>query len=148
MITKLAVPVVDPSMQGGKVLRWHKHEGDTIGFGDEICELAVDEFAVLRRTARATLLARGRRGKLRNDLEQREGVYFEVVVTSSDQGVLRKILAREGDRIAIGDLLAVVSSADHGDVTGSAAEWSNAPAMRVVVNKKSDEDVDDFDEGE
>lgn len=148
MITKLAVPVVDPSMQGGKVLRWHKGEGDTIGFGEEICELAVDEFAVLRRTARATLLARGRRNKLKNDLEQREGVYFEVVVTSSDHGVLRKILAREGDRIAIGDLLAVVTTTDHGELSGSVAEWREAPDMRVVVNKKSDEEVDDFDEGD
>jgi pyruvate/2-oxoglutarate dehydrogenase complex dihydrolipoamide acyltransferase (E2) component len=148
MITKLAVPVVDPSMQGGKVLRWHKREGDAIAFGDALCELAVDEFAVLRRTARATLLARGRRGKLKNDLEQREGVYFEVVLTSSDHGVLRKILAKEGDRIALGDLLAVVTTADHGELNGSAADWGAAPDMRVVVNKKSDEEVDDFDEGE
>ena len=148
MIVKLTVPVVDPSMQGGKVLRWHKREGDTIGFGDEICDIAVDEFAVLRRTARATLLARGRRGKLKSDLEQREGVYFEVALTSSDTGVLRKIVVEAGGRIVIGDLLGVVTTADHGELINSSEAWMAASAMRVVVNKRDDEDVDDFDEGE
>jgi len=148
LINKLEVPAVDPSMHGGRVLRWHKREGDPIGFGDVICELAVDEFAVLRRTARATLLARGRRNKLKSDLEQREGVYFEVALVSSDQGVLRKIVAHEGDRIVIGDLLGVVTSADHGELTGSAADWRGAPAVRVVANKTADDDMDDPDEGE
>jgi len=146
MITKLAVPVVDPSMQGGRVLRWNKQEGDAIAFGDEICELAVDQFAVLRRTGRATLLSGRRNKKLKSDLEQRDGVYFEVVLTSSDDGILRKIVADEGDRIAIGDLLGVIAAEGDGDLEGSTEEWNAAPLLRVVVNRKMDDWEDD--EGE
>ncbi len=144
MITKLEVPAVDGAMQGGKVLRWHKREGDTIAFGEDICELAIDEFAVLRRTARATLLTRRRRDKLKSDLETREGVYFEVVVTSSDTGVLRKIVAEEGVRIGVGDLLAVATTDADEPLDGDADRWREAPALRVVVNRKGDE----WDEGD
>lgn len=144
MITKLEVPAVDPSMVGGKMLRWRKREGDAIAFGEEICELAVDQFAVLRRTGRATLLTGRRRNKLKSDLEAREGVYFEVVVMSREQGFLRKIVAGEGQRIAIGDLLAVITTAEEDELVGNLDSWGAAPALRVVVNRKDEMD-DDLD---
>lgn len=135
MIQRLEMPTMDQSMRGGRVIAWYKHEGDPIAFGDEICKLAIDEFAVLRRTARATLLSGRRRKKLKSDLEVRQGkVYLEVELTSSDQGVLRKQIAREGDPLASGDLLAVVASEDHGALTESEDQWRAAPAFRVVVN--------------
>ncbi len=135
MILKLEMPMIDQSLRGGRVVSWFKQEGEPIGFGDEICRVAVDEFAVLRRTARATLLSGRRRKKLKSDLEVRQGkVYLEVDVTSSDSGVLRKQIAREGEPLQSGDLLAVVTTEDHGELEEPEQQWREAPAFRVVVN--------------
>jgi pyruvate/2-oxoglutarate dehydrogenase complex dihydrolipoamide acyltransferase (E2) component len=140
MMMKITMPTYDQSMRGGRVLRWHKGEGDDIGFGDDICDVAIDEFAVLRRTGRATLLSGRRQKKLRDDLEVREGkVYREMTITSSDQGTLRKVVAGEGDSIALGDLLAVVTT-DGQPLSGTPADWQNATPMRVVVNALNDEE--------
>lgn len=134
MIYKLEMPLIDPSLRGGRVVSWSKKVGDRIGFGDEICVVALDEFAALRRTARATLLAGRRRRKLKSDLEVRAGkVFVEVAITSSDKGVLRKIVKEQGDQVVIGDTMAIVASDDHGDL-GQEYEWAQAPAMRVVPN--------------
>ncbi len=140
MIMKVTMPTHDQSMRGGKVLRWHKSEGDPVVFGDDLCDVAIDEFAVLRRTGRATLLSGRRQKKLRDDLEVREGkVYVEMTITSSDQGTLRKVVAGEGDAIALGALLAVVTTGDEA-LEGTPADWQNATPMRVVVNVVSDDE--------
>lgn len=134
MILRLEMPLIDPSLRGGRVARWRKAEGDRINFGDELCVVALDEFAALRRTARATLLAGRRRKRLKSDLEVREGkVFIEISITSSDQGVMRKILKGEGDPIVIGDTMAIVASADDRDAA-IPADWAGAPVMRVVAN--------------
>jgi pyruvate/2-oxoglutarate dehydrogenase complex dihydrolipoamide acyltransferase (E2) component len=135
MILKLEMPTIDQSLRGGRVVSWYKQEGDPIAFGEEICKLAIDEFAVLRRTARATLLSGRRRKKLKSDLEVRQGmVYLEVEITSSDEGVLRKRVVQEGEPLESGDLLGVVATADHGVFTEPEPQWRDAPAFRVVVN--------------
>lgn len=145
MIYKLEMPLIDPSLRGGHVVSWSKKVGDHIGFGDEICVVELDEFAALRRTARATLLAGRRRRKLKSDLEVRAGkVSVEVAITSSDRGVLRKIVKEQGDQVVIGDTMAIVASDDHGDL-GQEYEWVQAPAMRVVPNPVGGDQ--DFGEG-
>ena len=147
MILKLEMPTVDQSLRGGRIVAWYKDEGDPIAFGDEICKLAIDEFAVLRRTARATLLSGRRRKKLKDDLEVRQGkVYLEVELRSSDRGVLRKQLVHEGEPLAHGDLLAVVATEDHGELTEGEQQWRDAPSFRVVVNVAGGEN--DLEEGE
>lgn len=146
MIFRLEMPLIDPSLRGGRVVGWSKDVGDSIDFGEEICTVALDEFAALRRTARATLLAGRRRGRLKSDLETRAGkVFVEVAITSSDQGVLRKITKGQGDRIVIGDTMAIVASQDHGDL-GQEYEWTEAPVMRVVANPVGGDE--DFKEGD
>jgi len=140
------MPLIDPSLRGGHVVSWTKNVGDDIGFGEEVCIVALNEFAALRRTARATLLAGRRRGKLKSDLEVRAGkVFFEVAITSSDHGVLRKIIKDEGDEIVTGDTMGIVGSRDHGDL-GQESEWATATVMRVVTNPVGGDQ--DFEEGD
>ena len=139
MICRLEMPLIDPSLLGGTVLRWNKSVGESISFGDEICVVALDEFAAIRRTARATLLAGRKRKKLKSDLEVRAGkVFLEMAITSSDEGVLRRIVKDEGDKIMIGDTLAIVSSHVEEDL-GEESGWVEAPALRVVANPVGDE---------
>jgi pyruvate/2-oxoglutarate dehydrogenase complex dihydrolipoamide acyltransferase (E2) component len=128
------MPMINPSLLGGTVSKWHKAEGDHVGFGEDICTVALDEFAVLRRTARATLLSGSKQKRLKSGLEKRQGkVWVEVVLTASDQSVLEKIIKDEGESIAIGDTLAVVSTSPfYGELTHE--RWDDAPAMRVVAN--------------
>lgn len=126
--------MIDPSLRGGEVVSWSKNIDDPIGFGDEICIVALDDFAALRRTARATLLAGKRREKLKSDLEVRAGkVRIEVTITSSDTGILRQIIKEQGDRIEIGDTMAIVATEDHASI-GHEHEWAQAPTLRVVAN--------------
>jgi pyruvate/2-oxoglutarate dehydrogenase complex dihydrolipoamide acyltransferase (E2) component len=128
------MPLIDPSLRAGRVTSWSKQVGDDIAFGDEICVVALDDFVAIRRTARATLLAGKRRGKLKSGVEARAGkVLLTVAITSSDTGVLRKIIKDQGDKVAIGDTMAIVTTHD-GDDLGREAEWADAPVMRVVAN--------------
>ncbi len=128
------MPLIDPSLRAGHVVSWSKNLGDDIAFGEEVCIVALNEFAALRRTARATLLSGRRRGKLKSDLEVRSGkVFLEMAITSSDNGVLRKIIKQDGDPIVPGDTMAIVASQDHGDL-GEEHEWASATVMRVVAN--------------
>jgi pyruvate/2-oxoglutarate dehydrogenase complex dihydrolipoamide acyltransferase (E2) component len=150
MLMKLEMPLIDPSLRGGSVLKWLKREGEAFAFGEEICVVVVDEFAALRRTARATLLSGRKRRSLKSDLEIRQGkVYLRVALTSSDSGFIRKIVADDGDPIAVGDLLAVVSTTDNGVLDGTVDDWKAAPTMRVVANMlQHDDDETHPEEGD
>lgn len=141
MILLLEVPLTNPSLTGGTIKEWHKAEGDAIGFGDEVCTVAYDQFAVLRRTARATLLT-GRKAKsLKSNLESRTGkVLMNVVVSAAEQGVLGKILMDPGDRFVVGDALAVISTKPLNDylVPHDLTELST---MRVETNSSADPEL-------
>lgn len=141
MILRLDLPDSDASLRGGSVTRWHKKEGDTFAFGDVICEIAVDDFAVLRRTARATLLSGKRRKKLKGDLERRKGkVYLEMAVTAADGGIVRKILVNAGEPAEVGDTMAIVSTSDSDELVGTEADWRSSPRMRAVCNVLDNDD--------
>jgi pyruvate/2-oxoglutarate dehydrogenase complex dihydrolipoamide acyltransferase (E2) component len=132
MKMRLEMPLVDASFRGGKVVTWHVSEGDQIDLGAELCTVALDEFAVLRRTSRATLLARGRRRRLRGGMEVRTGkVVAEAMIRASDRAVVRAITKAPGDPVATGDLLAIVSTS--GDEDAGSNGWDSARPMRVVA---------------
>ncbi|MEX1093494.1 MAG: hypothetical protein WEF28_10105 [Acidimicrobiia bacterium] len=133
--------MTNPSLTGGTVKEWHKAEGDLIGFGDEVCTVAYDQFVALRRTGRATLLS-GRKAKgLKSSLESRTGkVLLDVVVSAAEQGVLGKILVRPGDRFAVGDTLAVLSTKPISDFTVP-EDLAELVTMRVETNTSADPEL-------
>jgi pyruvate/2-oxoglutarate dehydrogenase complex dihydrolipoamide acyltransferase (E2) component len=141
MILRLDVPLTNPSLTGGTVKEWHKSEGDVIAFGDEVCTVSYDQFAVLRRTARATLLSGRKAKRLKSSLESRTGkVLMNVVVSAAEQGVLGKILMGPGDRFAVGDTLAVMSTKpiDH---LGVPEDLTELATMRVETNTSTDPEL-------
>ena len=146
MILKVTVPAADAAFRGGYIVAWHKIEGDSIDFGDDLCDIAIDEFMSLQRTKRATLLGstsklRQRRVKDAYDLREGRG-QVTVRLTSAESGVLLgKILVAEGERVEIGSLVALMSGPD-GDVSG---DIESAPDARVAVNMPDAEDLDPFD---
>jgi hypothetical protein len=138
-LLRLEMPGTVPTLRGGKLMSWQKQLGDRIAFGDELVTVAMDDFAVLRRTARATLLA-GRRGsRLRSDLESRsERVAVNVIVTASESGTLSEKSKQVGDFVAVGDLLGMVET-DPDDLTHNLVPNGSVPVMRVISNVANDE---------
>lgn len=146
MILKVSIPAADAAFRGGFIVAWHKAEGDPIQFGDDLCDVAIDEFMSLQRTKRATLLGstskkRKRRVKDAYDLREGRG-QVTVRLTSAEGGVqLGKVMVPEGGRIEIGSVIALMSGSD-GDVSGDA---ETAPDARIAVNMPDAEDVDPFE---
>ncbi len=80
MATKVVMEALSPTMEEGRLVKWHKNEGDPIKNGDVLADVETDK-AVME------LAARG-------------------------DGVLRKRLIAEGDTVPVGQLVAVIASAD------------------------------------
>ncbi len=146
MILKVSVPAADAAFRGGYIARWHKRVGDAVEFGDDICDVAIDEFMALQRTKRASLLGstsklRKRRVKDGYDLREGRG-QVTIRLTSAEGGVrLHEVIVPEGGRVQIGSLVALLSP--EGD--GSPADLEGAPDARVAVNMPDAEDIDPFD---
>ncbi len=51
MITKVVMEALSPTMEEGRVITWHKHEGDAVSAGDIIAEVETDK-AVMELQAR------------------------------------------------------------------------------------------------
>jgi pyruvate/2-oxoglutarate dehydrogenase complex dihydrolipoamide acyltransferase (E2) component len=130
---RVEVPNSDPSLRGGTIKTWHKTEGEFVNFGEEICTLAYSDFAVLRRTGRASLLAGRKRRKIKGGLESRDGmVLVDVILTSSDPGVLQKIFKTEGEEFLVGDVIGVVTTSDSSEAVGE--DWHEYPPIRLIAN--------------
>jgi len=147
MILKVTVPAVDAAFRGGFIAVWHKHEGDAIAFGDDLCDVAIDEFMALQRTKRASLLgstSKLRLRKLKDGYDLREGRgQVTIRLTSAEHGVqLGKVIVPQGGRIEIGSLVAVISGTN-GDMSG---DIDTAPDARIAVNIPDAETLDPFEE--
>jgi pyruvate/2-oxoglutarate dehydrogenase complex dihydrolipoamide acyltransferase (E2) component len=146
MILRVTVPAADAAFRGGYIDKWHKQEGEPIEFGDDLCDIAIDEFMALQRTKRASLLGstsklRTRRIKDAYDLREGRG-RVTIRLRSSEGGVvLGKVVVPEGGRVDIGSLIALMSGAD-GDLTG---DTDTAPDARIAVNMPDADDLDPFD---
>ncbi|MEN8238281.1 MAG: hypothetical protein ABFR53_03655 [Actinomycetota bacterium] len=145
MILNVTVPAADAAFRGGVLIAWHKREGELIEFGDDLCDIAIDEFMSLQRTKRATLLGstsklRTRRIKDAYDLREGRG-QVTVRLTSAEHGVmLGKVIVGEGERIEIGSLIGLMCGLDR-DMSGNVGE---VPDARIAVNMPDAEDLDPF----
>lgn len=146
MILRVTIPAADAAFRGGFIAKWHKEAGDPIAFGDDICDVAIDEFMSLQRTKRASLLGstsklRKRRVKDGYDLREGRGK-VTIRLTSAEGGVhLTRVVIEEGGRIEIGSLVALLGdSADD-----ESSRLDTAPEARIAVNMPDAEDLDPFD---
>ena len=138
------------AVRAGTIVKWHKREGESVDYGDdlfdmEVVEVGLPETALVAEEQALTpdIIARAAARQFETkDLEVRDSKsgsaerrvaesYF-VRVRSSDRGVLRKIHAREGDRCEIGDLLAVLTS-DVGETIDVQLSSSDS-IFRTVAN--------------
>jgi pyruvate/2-oxoglutarate dehydrogenase complex dihydrolipoamide acyltransferase (E2) component len=147
MLLKVEIPAADAAFRAGYVAKWHVAEGDSVEFGDDLCDIAIDEFVAMQRTKRATLLGssnpfRKRRVKDAVSLREGRGV-THMRLTSSEGGLtLGKILVPEGGRIAIGDLVGLLSGGDSGEIAADEAALAGAGEARIVANMPDEDDID------
>lgn len=135
MLLRVSLPANDPTFRSGIVTKWHVTEGSTVGFGDPLCDVSIDQFAAMRRTKRATLLgstSRLRVRRVRDDVSIREGRgVAHVTIKCAEPGVsLGRVVAAEGDRVDIGSLVAVLTD---GDDTGAISDEAVAAAAEARV---------------
>ncbi len=146
MILRVTVPAGDAAFRAGFIATWHKNEGDAIEFGDDLCDVAIDEFMALQRTKRATLLgstSKLRKRRLKDAYDLREGRGQVTIRLTSAEGGLRlgKVVVPEGGRVEIGSLVALMSGTD-GDMSG---DVDAAREARIAVNIPDAEDLDPFE---
>ena len=151
MLLKLLMPFHSRAFQEGRILKWHKSEGDPIDYGDDLFDLEVEELRHMRtwqsgkkqveRLTSPEALARLLRAEemLRQQVGPPEAAYEMIEahcvmrVTSSDTGILRRVCAKEGERRRVGDLLALVATEDEDLPPGEDQALAECPAFRVVA---------------
>jgi multidrug efflux pump subunit AcrA (membrane-fusion protein) len=149
MLSKLLMPHYNRMVTGGVIVQWHKAEGEWVTFGDDLFDLKVEAVQVTRllpfdvpkqieMLVNAQAAARHLSDEevtiadLTPHADSQRAVFF-MRIASSDQGILRKIFAKEGDRRDVGDLLAVLSTEATEPIAADHA-LTGASVFRVVAN--------------
>jgi hypothetical protein len=143
-------------VEAGTVLRWHKSEGEQVDYGDDVCDLVMNEY----RAPKGLLEVEKERGQLSNepaklaDLMARllegerpvmptmsadsfvalKGPEFVLRLTACDRGTVRRIEAPAGAAAKAGDVLAVLTT-DPTEPLGESAETASGSTLfRFVEN--------------
>ena len=101
----VVMPKMGDTMEEGKILRWIKHEGDTVQKGDALAEIETDKV----------------------------NIEAEAFAT----GILRKIIAQEGESIPIGQPIALIGKADEplpDEAAKTAAKPAKSASKQAQVN--------------
>jgi hypothetical protein len=136
MILKLILPVpeADRSIRRVSVLKWHKSEGDTVTYGDALCDVWVEEGQRLYRGAWRPDRVLGFLAKRSASRYIRSPKNVGLCITSSDVGVLRAICAREGTKVEVGGLLAMLTTEEGEYVGHPDGQSAEASTFRVLAN--------------
>ena len=140
MILQLVMPYLDRAVPGGVILKWHKAEGERVGYGDDIFDIKV-ELKVRRSTK-----SRGEKIRMMKDgrpvededlkivEEETPGLVYFVRVTSSDMGFIRKIFVKESSYADVGGHLALLSTEEQEDLSSIDQVSARMSEFRVVPN--------------
>ena len=145
MLLAVIVPDADAAFRGGYIALWHIGEGEEVGFGADLCDIAVDDFVALQRTKRATLLgstSKLRRRRIRDKVDRRTGRGQVVIrLVSSESGLsLRKIIVPKPGRIEFGSVVALLGTSE----SAIPEEFDSLPEARVSTDFPDPEEFDPF----
>lgn len=91
-----------PAIDEAEVLSWHKGVGDSVAYGEPLCDLMVREVTRMRRPISAL-------SKKKEELKYgKVPVQVPYRLTSLDSGVLVTVSAEPGTVVSVGDCLAVL----------------------------------------
>lgn len=139
MLFKLVMPHINRQIQGGAIIKWHKDEGEWVGYGDDLFDMnAISSFiepdrvrTVSDRQAVTDLTEEETRAR---DLFLMPSMECFIRITSSDTGILLKICAGEGSRGEVGDLIAILGTDEDESIDRAEQRLDQASVFRVVAN--------------
>jgi hypothetical protein len=135
------MPALDLGATSTRLHRWTKAEGEQVSYGEDICEVLIEEIKVLVRDKHASdmLTKRETKRRAKQDAEVRRTriANYVVRIVSSDMGYLRKILTPEGASVSTGHTLALLTS-DPLEVLPE-HDFGILPGFRVIWDYQSDE---------
>jgi len=117
MNLRIVLPQFSAAIDDVIVVKWHKSVGDSVAYGDVLCDVEVQEVKRLRRSISA--LSRRRDEPVYGKLDVR----VPYRMTSLDSGVVVSIAAADGAQVSVGEVMAALKA--EGDGEGEA---------RTVVN--------------
>ena len=132
MLLRLVLPFIDKMIQGGRIVKWHKNEGEWVRHGDDLFEMRVEEIRFLGRPTLPEQIFR----KLDHRRTTPTTVQANTLlcITSSDMGIVRRIHLKEGARCAVGDSVALLSTDEKEPFDEISQIVLEAGLFRVVVN--------------
>ncbi|MEA5577343.1 hypothetical protein [Anabaena sp. UHCC 0451] len=132
MLFKLTLPYIDKKIAGGRIIRWYKQLGDWVDYGEDLCEIQVENKKGLNRPKGAIAIL---------SPSSHQGDRFLTVVASeklkictSDTGFLRLIAAPEKKYVTVGNLLAILTSDPDEPIDNLEQDSSQLSGFRVIVN--------------
>lgn len=132
MLLKLEMPFVNPIITEGVVEKWHIALGDTVSYGDPVCDVRIERTIGIKRKIMAYQLLGGGRKKQQKEERGEKPVNALVHVKASDGGMLRDIVAGPGDVVQVGEVMAVFST-DANDAINDES-IAEAAGFRAVGN--------------
>lgn len=129
MLLKLEMPFVNPIIEEGIVESWHVQPGDSVAFGDVLCEIRIEQAVGIKRRIMAYQLMPGRKKQKENERGTKP-VNALVSVKASDSGILRKIEREPGTDVKVGETLALFSTSADEPID----DGGDAAAFRAVGN--------------
>lgn len=133
MLLKLILPAVGRMFDQGTVAQWHVQEGDHVGFGDDLFDFEVHERIKVVRSLKADVIT-AENEEESGDPYARRAVDMRIRVTSSDVGVMRKILAGPGYARQTGEVVALLTLEEDDPMETESDAVAEAPALRVATN--------------
>jgi hypothetical protein len=140
-------------IRAGSIVKWHKTEGAPIHYGDDLFDMKVEEVArhqaaleqanqlmvepiEYEKWAEKTLQTRNLSvdaiGPESSTLQLKDS--FLIRVASSDNGILRRVCAKEGEHRGVGDLLALITTEEGEPVEDSDQGLRDVGIFRIVAN--------------
>ena len=135
MLYRVAVPVLPAQVREADVERWHVEVGDTIEFGDPVCDLIVSHNYKIVRQHKANLI---RRSSGASDV-MTKSTDIRVRILSNDRAVLRAISAPVGTEVREGDELGVAAA-------DASEPLDGAPVMELRLLAEMMAQADNVDE--
>lgn len=106
MRLRVVLPRFSPAIEGVMLDTWHKTPGESVAYGDALCDVVVQEVTKMRRPLSA--LSKKKESPTYATLD----VSVRYRVTSLDSGILGTQSVAEGGSVAVGETMAVIEAGE------------------------------------
>ena len=129
VILTVELPNLGPAVEGASISTWHKQPGETVAYGDDLCDVTVEQVTRMRRrlNPKDTVDRKAKRATFKRGKDVR--VHYRIV--SVDVGTLTAITAPVGTEVRVGDPIASITVAGEEESGSEIASHTS----RVAVNR-------------